>query len=468
MEDIAAERACIAGIIQHGKEAYLDCSDILHDYTFTEQVNIVLYDIVSTIYKKELNTKIDLALISSTAKEIGLYKSVENETKYIAALFNYYVELSNIRGYAQKIRKLYEFRKLLSVVDETATIIKSFNGSETITEAIGEAEKPIFEFANNLTSTGKTIKHIGEGLEEYVKNLYSGPIEFMGLQLGLPKLQKALGGIEGGIHVITARPGVGKSTLGVGMGLYSGAKEFISTLYLDTEMDLETGQWNRMLSRISGVEFNAIRYRNLIDKDFLKIEKAKRILLASKLDYMNVSGNTFDEVLSHLRRWCHQKVGYDEKGNINKGLIIYDYLKLTDYNQLKSMREYEIIGMRMSLLHDFSLKYKIPIIVFAQQNKEHDTSQSDRILWFATSLSALHKKTNDEMIADGPQYGNIRLNVDKARWGGGLIDGDYLNLRLDGKVSTIVETKTWKEIEQEKSFSKAEEICLELDTASKN
>ncbi len=450
LQDVAAERAVLAGIVQYSKDAFLDCNDILLVESFTQHVNQILYSILEYSLSKNLDCKVDLALILSNAKEIGLHNELQNETKYVLAIFNFNVELSNIRTFAIKLRKLHEARNLLSKIDETATCISQLSGDEPLEDILAIAEKPIFEFSNKLLIGNQQIRHVSEGLDSYVQDLSNEETAEFGIDIGYSKLQNCIGGITQGVHVITARPGVGKSTAGVNGALHASCKTDTNVCYLDTEMTLENGQWCRMLSRVSGVEFNKIRSHRLNQIELKKIQRATTIIKGSKLDYLNISSMAFESVLSILRRWV-QKVGYDTNGRTRKGLIIYDYLKLTDVNQLRTAKEYELIGYRMSLLHDFSVKTNIPIITFVQQNRENDVSQSDRVLWFATSLCSLHKKTQEEIIEVGPQLGNLKLFVEKARFGSNLEDGNYIGFHLDGRIATMVEIKTRNEFIQSTS-----------------
>src|SRR5579859_7249577 len=107
LRDSACERAIISGICLYGKEAFLDIRDILTDDCFSH-LNNIIYASLKNILDKDLERKIDLPSIFSSAKEIGLDGELANEVKYIKALFGFSVELSNVRGFAIKLRKLSE------------------------------------------------------------------------------------------------------------------------------------------------------------------------------------------------------------------------------------------------------------------------------------------------------------------------------------------------------------------------
>lgn len=143
-----------------------------------------------------------------------------------------------------------------------------------------------------------------------------------------------------------------------------------------------------------------------------------------------------------VRRWVVQTVGYNQYGSINPCLLVYDYLKLTGASEKQELKEYEAIGYRMSALHDLTTQYSLPCLTFCQLNREFDVSQSDRIRWFCTSMSSLQKKTEDEIAQDGRENGNRKLVPEDFRFGPGLEDGDYINMELDGKFTSLKELKT--------------------------
>jgi hypothetical protein len=102
-----------------------------------------------------------------------------------------------------------------------------------------------------------------------------------------------------------------------------------------------------------------------------------------------------------------------------------------------NMQEYQAIGFLMTGLHNFALRYKIPILAFIQLNRDGVTkesveavSQSDRVIWLCSNFSIFKKKSDEEIAQDGPENGNRKLVPVVARHGEGLSDGDYINFHM--------------------------------------
>ena len=438
--DIAAERGVLACICKFNKDAFLEVSDFVKSTTFSYHLNQTLYAVLSHVLSVDLDKKIDLAIILSAAKDLGVSNQLLSDGKYLDKILNFNVELSNLRGFASKIRKLEITRQIIGRYSDAQGDLKKITGVETISEIITKAETPIFELINNLTE--KTdLQHVSDGLDEYVEQLKTGSMDMLGgIDIGCPLYQSLVGGITPGIHLISARKKTGKSFDAMNKALYS-SKTGIPTFNCDSEMKKDTGWWARALSRISGVNLNDIRY-GVFRKDEVKvrkIEQAQQRLKQLPLYYETISNREFNETVSLIKRWLLQVVGFASDGNLNRCLVVYDWLKLTDQTDLKIASEFQLLGFRTTILNDLALKYKFPILLYTQQNREMDIAASDRLSWYSTSCAALSKKTQEEINTDGQDCGNLKLVVTDARNAEGTDYGDYLNIHLNGRVARVNE-----------------------------
>lgn len=790
LRDPAAETAVLSCIVQHGKNAYLDVADIIKSTSFSIHTNQQMFALLSHVLTNNIEAKIDYHVILSAAKELGIEKDITEDSRYIKRVIEFNSELSNVRMFAQKLRKLEETKKLIGKLDDTARdLSNNVTGSEPMSTIVAKAEEPIFSFINQLTLDGKNqIELIGVGLDEYITEKEENPVDIIGIPTCFPIWQNMMGGLGEGVHVVTARPKIGKaqpldsiiqtyngpvlnknikiddivftddggtstvthihpqgirdvykitfkdgdsvecdeehlwkiksrrwkeykvlslkeilqtkykennrckwqiplpmpvsykenyhlihpyvlglllgdgsfrggvkfttkdidlvnsiedyigtndgykckkvknskysylitkgrtgktnkyiqhikhlglynkksndkfipdaylydsyenrlcllqglmdtdgsskkrnfeytttsiklaeqtkwlvnsiggickiksrrtrytkkdgskskwflsyrltiyvnnniklfklkrkldnitdrikpdlkrtiekiekvgrkecqcltisnpnglyltdnfivthnSTFAINVALYVAWKENIPVLYLDTELNKRSGTWDRLLARVGQVPFYDIRTGQYVTNDIMRrqVHKARKVLNRIPLSYINITGKNFDDVMSLVRRWIVQTVGYDAKGNVNKCLLVYDYLKLTGTAEKQDLKEYEAIGYRMSALHDLTVRYSLPCLTFCQLNREFDVSQSDRVRWFCTSMCSLQKKDEEELAQDGRENGNRKLIPQDFRFGPGLEDGDYINMQLDGRLASIKEMQT--------------------------
>lgn len=237
----------------------------------------------------------------------------------------------------------------------------------------------------------------------------------------------------------------GKSTIGICTGLSLSTQD-IPILYLDTEMTLEE-QFPRIIANM-----NEIPIRQIEDGSFLKnklvrsktIERIKQLPFEHKV----VAGKPFEEILSIIRRWILQKVGY-ENGRVKNCLVIYDYFKIMDTNELNDLQEYQAIGFQIGKLVDFCKEYDFPCLAFTQSNRDGINkessdviSQSDRLLWLCQSAILFKKKSEEEIMEDGKENGNIKFKPIECRFGPGLEDSNYINVQADRDMFRMREINT--------------------------
>jgi len=176
--------------------------------------------------------------------------------------------------------------------------------------------------------------------------------------------------------------------------------------------------------------------------------------------HKSIAGKNFNEVLSIIRRWIVQEVGYSG-GRTKDCLIVYDYFKIMDQVELQDLQEYQAIGFQISRLTDFCKEYDFPCLAFVQVNRDGITketsdiiSQSDRLLWLCHSCTLLKRKSQEELLLDGKQNGNMKLKTIECRFGPGMEMEDYINLETSNGTFQVKELGT--KLESEKNKAKNE------------
>lgn len=446
-----AERAVLAGICRHGHEAYLDVADMVSPNTFMIDMNQVIFKCLAHAVQAEQH--IDIPSIYSAARELGLESFFQKQVnaQHLKAIFDFPVDQKNVRKFAAKIRKLEVARLLHAQLEGAQDKILELSGEETVTHILGIAENSIFDFSSLLNENDDEPKLIGEGLVDYVKFLGENPVDQIGISTGFPLYDTAIGGglRPGTVNVIAARPKTGKTLLSDNMG-YAIAKNGIPVLNLDTEMLIEDHQ-HRLLACMTESYIYDIETGKYTQKPGCaeKLLAAAHDLQDNKVPYYHksIGGMAFEEQLAIMRRWIIRNVGLRPDGRAKPCVIIYDYLKLMNAEGMTNdMKEFQVLGFMMTTLHNFSLRYKIPMLAFMQLNRDGilkegtDTaSGSDRIIWLCSNYSIFKKKSVEEIAEDGDDAGNRKLVTVVARHGSGLEEGDYINCHMKGHCAKIVE-----------------------------
>lgn len=458
--DPSAERAILSGLLNYGEEVLLDIGDLIQEESFTIDSNKYIYKCCQYIIEKDNNLKsIDLASIYSSAKDLGISHVLDNkdEAQHLKAIKDFPVEKSNIRKFAAKIKKLEIARSLHKELGEVQEKILDITGSEPISSIMGIAEDAIFNFGSSLNNDkdNHPVK-ISDNLDSYISFLEENRIDQVGISTGFPVYDQAIGGglRKGTINVIGARPKVGKTLLSDNIGLAI-AKQGVPVLNMDTEMNKED-HIHRLLAMSTEIEINKIETGKFSESPSSqkKIADAAELLKKAPLYHKSIAGKPFDEQLAIMRRWLVKDVGLNDDGTAKDCVIIYDYLKLMDSTGIsQDMKEYQVLGFMMTALHNFAVKYKVPILAFIQLNRDGITKEStdsasgsDRIIWLCSNFSIFKRKSDEEIAEDGGKSGNRKLIPIISRHGGGLDDNDYINCHMKGWCGKITEGKTHLEI----------------------
>lgn len=456
--DPAAERAVLAGICSYGENAYLDVADIIQETSFTIDSNSVIFRCIKQLFSNENKTKIDIASIYSAAQELNLSHILnkKEEAQHLKAIMDFPVSEENVRRFAAKIRKLEIARLLRKQLEQTQDKILEVTGNEPISSIIGIAEDSIFNFTSLLNDTDSGPEQIGITVDEYLDNLEKNKVDQVGIPTGFPIYDQAIGGglRKGTVNVIGARPKTGKTLLSDNMGKNIAALG-IPVLNMDTEMNKED-HINRLLGMISETEINAIETGKFSESPEKrnKVLKAAKELKELKLYHKSIAGKPFEDQLAIMRRWLVKEVGLNDDGTAKDCVIFYDYLKLMDSAGIsQDMKEYQVLGFMMTSLHNFAVRYKVPIMAFIQLNRDGITKEStdsasgsDRIIWLCSNFTIFKRKSDEEIAEDGSSNGNRKLVPLISRHGGGLDDNDYINCNMKGWCAKITEGKTRLEI----------------------
>lgn len=460
LEDMAAERAVIAALCQYGLDAYLEIDFIQADH-FTNEMNQLIF---SCVQKSIFDTsKVELSSILSIANDLGIYDQIntKDEIGFIRSLFNFPILKDNIAIHASKLAKLKLARDLKKTLKACEKHLDSLTGDEDIMDVISKVEEPILDATGDIyKGSSKQTELIGEDLDEYVQYLIDNPSDFAGIPSGFARFDVAIGGglRRKCVDLVAARPKVGKSMFGDAVAMHVSSELNIPVLVLDTEMS-KKDHHNRMLACLSGVEINKITTGKFAESE---IDKEKVLTARDKLKeipyhYISIAGESFENILSQMRKWIYQHVGFDDNGQTKDCLIVYDYLKLMGSEGISSsMQEYQVLGFQITKLHNFMVKYDAPCLAFVQLNRDGITKEStdvvsgsDRLIWLCTSFSIFKLKSDEEIADDGVDYGNRKLVPVVARHGEGLDDGDYISMKMFGKYGRIDEGMTRNEIHVE-------------------
>lgn len=462
--DFAAERAILCGLAQYGIDCFLEIDFVESDF-FTDTLNQALFSCLKEVALS--GNKIELASILSKASELGFYHLLSNseEVSFIRSLFNFPVSKQNVAPFAAKLAKLKLARDLRKTIDLCDKDLSTITGEESINDLLAKVEGPILDiiFKTYRTDQNKPVI-LGEDIEEYIQHLIENPTDMLGISTGFAEFDRCIGGgcRRGGVTLIGARPKTGKSLFADATALHVAGKLGIPVLMLDTEMG-KNDHYNRILANLADVPLETLTTGKFAESQIQtkKVKDAGEKIKEIPYHYLSIAGESFESILSSMRKWIYQHVGFDENGKTKDCLIIYDYLKLMSSDSIEDMQEYQALGFLITQLHNFCVKFDVPCLSFVQLNRDGVTKESsdvasgsDRLVWLCTSFSIFKVKSAEEQAEDiengCKQAFNRKIVPIVARHGGCLEDGDYINVRMNGACARLTEGPTRNELNSKK------------------
>jgi replicative DNA helicase len=442
LKDCGSERAILGTILRAGKDALIDAESILDSSDFSLPINRAIYTGLQHLSEDPSCENFDTESLKLKIKALGMDSvlSTSKDIEYLELLDSVSFDISNIQMFAYQIKKLSVVRELYNKYNDSLNYISKISGNESLSEILQKAEGSIVDFISGA-DTSNSLVSLSDNMQAYVQRLIeSEVIDQVGIPTGCTLWDEAIGGglRKGTVSVIGSRSKVGKSWDAMNKARNIAKRYNIPVLYLDSELT-ESYQRDRLICIDSGCpislfETRKFKYsRELVDA----VKDSAQSLQSIPFKYQSISGMNNSEVMALVKRWLVKVVGFREDGKANDCVVVYDYLKLTSGAELtKVTPEYIILGLIMTDLHNFSIKYGIPILTYVQLNREgidtEDTSAiagSDRILWLCSNMSLLkNKDENDISMGNGWENGNKKVVILDTRHGSGLNEGDYINI----------------------------------------
>lgn len=430
LERTDIERAVLAIILIY-PDRIPELDNKLHPNDFHNSINKLIFREVIQLFNSGFENFTEDELTSVLLKTGSTDQHLLEE--YVSVLYNMDINPSNLSKYIDIILDIRLKRELHSLLNNK--IIKLEEESETskATELVSSLQNDIIKL--NSSSSSNDSSNISEIIDHYIHKKLSNKEANYGVPSHIPELDRyTLGWKKKRLYVVSARPSEGKSALLMNFALHAAffAKfNRCPVLCIDTEMDTE--EWiDRAISYLSGVDYQTIQVGNwtrstkeeeAVDKAVLTLQESNNLFFEAAPDF------GIDNLTSMIRHYVYK---------YNVGLVIFDYIKLPEASDLKTMQQWQHVYALAKRLKFLAKTLDIPIISALQQNKEGDEKshvsgaafgESDGVLKECDGMFPLNRKTAREVERDGLDYGTHILQIYKLRNG----PRNYKGLGLDFK-----------------------------------
>ena len=355
--NLEAERALL-GSLMVDADQILNIGAIDRDcfYNTTHQY---IWEAIHQIFEKK--EELDTITIMHRLEFLN-HKDVQLE--YVANLPDVVPLSSNASKYADILRDYAKRRNLMrlsvEVINSAGTLTNT--PDEISSEYIEKLEGVIKleEKPGGLVSSGKATHKTFNSIEEAFNRRLDGDY-YNGMPTGYHKTDEVLGFLaKGTLTIIGARPGQGKSVMG--LDIVEGATTLtnLPVAFFSCEMTLEEIGIRRINQR-SGIASNRLRLGNLTDEDFAKLGPIQGHLVESNVFIDDTPHLSIAHIRNQIKEFNYRHVE-------NLGMVVVDYVQLM--KTAGNKQRYEAVGELTAELKRMAKEFNIPIVALAQISRE--------------------------------------------------------------------------------------------------
>jgi replicative DNA helicase len=279
---------------------------------------------------------------------------------------------ANAGHYARIVNELALLRRLIGVAGDIAEM--GYDTSDDVTETLDRAEALVFEVAERRVSD--TMVGIRDALQETLDELearYGDDSDLVGVPTGYDEVDKKLHGLQrSNLIILAARPGMGKTSLALGMARNVATQTGRPVVFFSMEMGaLELTK--RLLAMEAGVDATRLWTAKLTEPDWGKISHAVGRLAEAQLHIDDNPHCTVMEMRAKARRLRARH------GDL--GLVVVDYIQLmtpsSSGQRRAENRQVEVSEISRGL-KILARELECPVIALSQLNRQLEYRQDKR------------------------------------------------------------------------------------------
>lgn len=180
------------------------------------------------------------------------------------------------------------------------------------------------------------------------------------IKTGFESYDDFVGGFVGGLHLLAGRPGAGKTSYAMQLGLNCAqSNDDILVLFFSMEVNLQSIS-QKIVSTTANISLHKIKNYSINKEDFKKFDPVYNVLKENMI-FIETNSISVAEIE-------HHKKFFEKKYNKKVGLIITDYLQIMKPSDRKYNNETERVQLISSELRE--LGKDVPVLALAQLNRE--------------------------------------------------------------------------------------------------
>ena len=349
---VEAEQA-VLGAMLIDPRCIPDVIELLKPADFYLTQNRYIFETIYSMFT--LSSTIDPVTVLNQLSVRGL-EEASGGRQYFMQIMDITPTAANVMLYAKIVKDKALLRALSEISGEIGELAS--NGEGEAEEIIELAEQKVYSVRNQKEHKGlvpirSVLRDVYDNLSELAKNCGKVP----GMPTGFPAMDTFLSGLNNSDFILlAARPGVGKTTIALNIGVNSAKMTGKAVAVFSLEMSNEQLAL-RLVSSESLVDSKKLRTGVLNEQEWMSIAHASTELSKTKIHLDDTSGITVAEMKAKCRRLGDEL-----------GLVIIDYLQLMQSGRRSENRQQEVSDISRSL-KIMAKELNVPILCLSQLSR---------------------------------------------------------------------------------------------------
>lgn len=349
--DTMLEQDLIAYLLENS-HSINEVSKVITSESFTDPLfKASFFAMVDLSLDKGLFTRFDVfRLLKSKESELGI-----NSSKLISVMPNRSIDSMQV---AFALKELENKRRIYEMAVSLVSCIEDGEEVSTMTTLIENGLTDMID-----ASASKEVYGIDQIYDEVIAKMEASAGSektFSGIDTGSRKLNYALGGWQEGMSIVSARPSMGKTIVGLDFAKAC-AKSGKKCLYLSLEMPKESLIYRYISSEAFEYNYSDLKANRIKPEDVENIKRSKARELKNLPIYFYDSDNRDVNYLSMMMTAEVRKNGIH--------MIVIDYLQLMGDNQVKGQDDFTQVSKVSNKIQKLTRKLGIPIICLSQLSR---------------------------------------------------------------------------------------------------
>jgi replicative DNA helicase len=386
--DLDAEAAVLAAVLL-SREALDRVLEVLKPEHFYSDANGKIFEAAMNL--AQLGTPIDIVSVASWLRDREKLAQVGGAS-YLAQLADATPAVAHVGAHAAVVYEKWRLRHLIAVCQKVSA--EGYGDVGIVQEFIDSAEQAIYQLARTESkSSAQPIAVVLRAAFQQITAAAERGDRITGISTGYEKIDAKTAGLhEGDLSIIAARPGMGKTSFVLNLGVNVASPRTISSpgpgedghgverhepgfgvIVFSLEMPREQLA-SRMVCSEGRVDVGKLRQGFLQPDDWRRLTEAASYLSSLPIWLDDTPAIGLLEVRAKVRRIQaeYNREATATAGERKIGLVVIDYLQLMKGRDGVNSREQEISEISRGL-KQLAKELRVPVIALSQLNRAVET-----------------------------------------------------------------------------------------------